>query len=141
LTDEGYYVVKVPSSEGAKYWAINKELRHLDMIISDQRMPGELGTSFLDFLCELAKVDLDKLDRNSKLYLDTRKRFSDLNDNEFEDYLKLMQINPCLRVILSGYDEDDNIRKALSSGTIHKYISKKTPMTEILGIVNAMLEK
>jgi DNA-binding NarL/FixJ family response regulator len=74
------------------------------------------------------------------MYQDVRGRFSKLNDAEFKDVLKNMKVHPHKRVILSGYAENDDIRKALEAGIIHKFISKKMPMKQILETIRTLLQ-
>jgi DNA-binding NtrC family response regulator len=52
LIDEGYEVTANSNAGIAVGWATDKEIG-FDMIISDQQMPGEVGSSFLAFLATL----------------------------------------------------------------------------------------
>lgn len=140
LIKEGYNVTANSSAEMAKTWATSKDLG-FDMIIADQRMPGEVGSSFLAFLAELERTEPERLDKNSKIYQEVRRRFSSLNDFEFQSFLKRIKVHPHKRVILSGYAEDDGIRNALEQGQIHKYISKKRPIPEVLAAIRSLLEQ
>ncbi len=141
LTDEGYYVVMASETEGAKDWAMRADSKKVDMIISDQRMPNEEGTSFLSFLTELEKVEPEKMDRKSGTFQKIRERFSKYNDGEFFNFLKNIKARPCIRVILSGYAVDSEIKKGLASGIIHKFISKESDPSEILAIIRKLFEE
>ena len=134
LVDEGYYVAMTGSSDSAKDWATNKDVK-FDMIISDHHMPGESGASFLTFLSELEKVDSQNITKDFMLTQKLRDRFGDMNDVEFVQLLNQIKVTPHIRVILSGYAADASIEEALKKGVIHKFISKKTPMNEILQIL------
>ena len=139
LTKRGYYVVAQPGTESAQDWAFHKKTGNFDMVISDQRMPGELGAPFLQFLSKLEKLDPEKLDLHSEMYKKLRERFSSLSDPEFREQLKEMKAHPAIRVILSGYTEDDSIRKGLEAGEIKKFISKTQEPDEIMAILSALL--
>lgn len=141
LCDEGYYVVTASNAEAAKDWALDKEMKPIDMIIADQKMPGEVGTSFLAFLHELGKTDPEKLDRNSELYKKVRQRFSSLSDTEFLNLLKNIKAPSCIRVILSGYAEDDLTQEALRKGDIHRFVPKKIGHDEIAAAVKELLDQ
>lgn len=140
LKEEGYYVVWQNRTEGAQYWATHRDL-HWDMILSDQRMPGELGADFFRFLSEVEKCDPRTLDSRSPLYRELRKQFSDLDEEEFQKHLCDLQAHPSLRVILSGYAEDDGIKRGLESGVIHKYIFKPIGTDKILTIIRDLFEQ
>lgn len=141
LTDEGYYVVMSAGTDGAKDWALRSDASKIDMIISDQRMPKEHGTSFLSFLTELEKSDPEKLDQNSSMFQEIRSRFKTLNDGEFIEMLRSIKARPCIRVILSGYAEDQDINKALSAGVIHQFISKESEPREILDTIGQLFKR
>ncbi len=139
LTEEGYYVVAQAGAASAMDWAIHRDVGNFDMIISDQRMPGELGAPFLRFLALLEKTDVQTLDPRSELYQELRKRFPDLGESEFRSQLKDLKSHPAIRVILSGYSEDGSIQKGLEEGTIGKFLTKKTPIPEILASLHDLL--
>lgn len=141
LTRKGYYVVAQTGAESAKDWAFSKKAGNFDMVISDQRMPGELGASFLQFLAKLEKVNPEKLDSNSEIYKELRERLSNLGESEFREQLKEMKAHPAIRVILSGYAEDDSVRKGLESGEIRKFISKKEEPDEIMATIERLLRE
>lgn len=138
LSDRGYYVVMAAGTEGALGWATEPSMRKVDMIISDQRMPGEEGSSFLAFLSLLKKTDPEKIDKNSEIYRGMRSRFPNLNDGEFLDVIKHVKEHRCIRVILSGYAEDDEIKKARTEGNIDMFISKEQELNEILQTIDKL---
>jgi len=140
LRREGYYVVMQQDAGSAADWATNKDVR-FDMIISDQRMPGQLGSDFMVFLRELEKVDPLRLEPGSEEYNSVRSHLPSLSDQEFQRYLQDLKVHPCIRVILSGYMEDAAVREAMEKGIIHKYISKKLDIDEILEIIKGLFEK
>ena len=137
LVEEGYEVAVASRTDMAKRWVMDKEIG-FDMIISDQRMPGELGASFLSFVEELEKTPTDKIE-SAPIYQEMRQRFSKLSDDEYRAFVKGICVKPHIRVILSGYAEDGGIQKALDDKKIHKFISKKTPITDILGQIKELL--
>lgn len=139
LSDRGYYVVMQTSPEGAQDWMMSKEAGKFDMIITDQKMPGEKGSSFLSFLSELEKTDPQKINTSSETYRRVRERFANLTDTEFLTFLKNLKIYPNIRVIMSGYSKDVAVDRALEAGVIHKFISKDTPIPEILGMIDKLL--
>ncbi len=140
LTDEGYYVVMASGTEGAQDWAMRSDAIKVDMIISDQRMPDEKGVSFLSFLTELQKKEPEKLDQKSALFQEIRKRFTKYDDSEFYGLLRNIKAQPCIRVILSGYAADDEVRDGLASGVIHKFISKELDPDDILKMIRQLFE-
>ena len=140
LCDEGYYVVMAGGTDAAKDWALRK-LSKLDMIISDQKMPGEEGSSFLAFLSELEKTNPEKLDPTSELYQKIRKRFVNLADGEFKELIQNIAAPSCIRVILSGYAEDEKTEEALEKGHFHKFISKKIGIADILSTIRSLFEE
>lgn len=142
LLDEGYDVQVSGSAEGpgARKGPTDKD-RGIDMIISDQRMPGEAGASFLSFLAELEKCDnVTSLDPSSHLYQEVRHRFTGMDDAGFKALLQSMKVQPHYRVILSGYSSDDSVKKAVKDGKIHAFISKQTPPSEVLATIKSLFD-
>ncbi len=140
LSEEGYYVIAAYSTEGAIDWALRKDLTPIDMIITDQRMPGEQGSSFLDFLNELREVSPQKLDQRSELYQKIRKRFLDLNDREFQELIKNIGSPSCKRVILSGYAEDNKIRESMNKRSIDKFIQKQAGAEGVVTEIRSLFQ-
>jgi DNA-binding NarL/FixJ family response regulator len=138
LIKEGYEVVPSSSTKFAEVWAVDPDIA-FDLIISDQKMPGEVGSAFLTFLAELEKTSPEKMNVQSKPYQDIRKRFARLNDADFQTLLKKMKVHPHKRLILSGYAEDDKIQQALQAGVIHKFLSKNMDTKTILAGVRSLL--
>lgn len=141
LREEGYYVLAEASTQHAQDWAFNQDMGKFDMVISDQRMPVEMGAPFLQLLSQLEKVDPGKLDPDSKLYRELRERFRNLDETQFQVRLREMKVHPAIRVILSGYAEDDSVSEGLKLGVIHKFISKKLSMEEILTLIRDLLKQ
>lgn len=141
LTDKGYYVVTAGGTEGAQEWTMRSDAIKVDMIISDQRMPDEKGVPFLSFLTELQKTEPERLDRKSAMFQQIRKRFSKYDDGEFFDLLRNIRARPCIRVILSGYAVDEDIKRGLESGVIHKFLSKELEPAEILSAIRTLFEE
>lgn len=139
LTERGYYVVMQSGPEGAQDWMTDPNAGKFDMIISDQRMPGEKGSSFFTFLSELEKIDPEKWNPASEAYREVRERFANLTDAEFRNFLKNLKVHPSIRVILSGYPRDITAEKALQTGTIHGLLSKNSPIPEILKAIDKLL--
>lgn len=140
MAEAGYYVAVARGPDGAWDWAIHKNIK-FDMIISDQQMPGEKGASLLTFLSELQEKEPAHMDRQSKAYQAMRRHFSDLSDAEFQALLQNIKVHPHIRVILSGFPEDEGIRQALKAGIIQKFISKKLPVPEILDTICGLFEQ
>ncbi len=138
LDQSDYYVIWQKSAEGASQWTTAGTF--WDMIISDQRMPGELGAVFLKFMSELEKKNIDQLDKNSNLYKYVREIFSDLSDAQFLEHLQGLKSHPTIRVILSGYAEDDSIEKGLKDGIIHRYLKKSLDPLEILSEIRQLFD-
>lgn len=141
LSDEGYYVVMQPHTLGAKDWAVSKEIRPFDMIISDQKMPGEEGSAFLSFLNELQNANLAQLNGNSEISQKLRKRFPGIGDGDFRSLIEKMKASSCIRVILSGYAEDERISRALEKRIIHKFLSKNQGLDDILAAISALFSE
>ncbi len=141
LTDRGYYVVMASGTDKALSWAAEPATTNVDLIISDQRMPGEEGSSFLSFLSELKKSDPETLDKKSDVYRRVRGRFSNLSDEEFFGVIKYLKNHRCPHVILSGYAEDASIERARKEGSIDLFISKEQDLGEILEAIDGLLGK
>ncbi len=137
LVEEGYEVAVAGAADKAKTWATNANIE-FDMIISDQRMPGERGADFLAFLSTLEGVSPEELEPGSPPYEQLKGKFPDVSADDFQSLIKRLKVHPHIRVILSGYVEDDSVKQALESSMIHKFISKSTSIAEVLEIIESL---
>ncbi len=140
LRKEGYYVLWQQSPLSAGMWATFSR-SPWDMIISDQRMPEESGSELLVLLHELETTDLSRPDPKSEVYRKLRKHYESQGELEFLSALKEIKSRPTLRVVLSGYAEDQGIKEAVQKGIIHKFISKKEDTDNILATIRNLLSR
>ncbi len=140
LRKEGYFVLWQKSPLSAGMWATFTS-SPWDMILSDQRMPEELGSELLVLLHELETTDLSRLDPKSEVYRKLRTHYESQGESEFLSALKEIKSRPTLRVVLSGYAEDQGIKEAMKKGVIHKFISKKEDTDNILAAIRSLLSR